>query len=204
MMPRNSAGVPIEPTDYNRSDGFSPGADDRAEGARASTRRRRSRGPARCRSPTSRARTTAAQPIVVINARTRQAPPDLGRARLERRHAGEHRAADPPGQELPRGRALHRRAAQAARRRRQAAATRRARSALYRDRVKTRLAAVRAPPLRTWRSIFCAAQAGGHRAPRPLPGVGLHRGERALAVAADAVDPRPRLRRARRHATCAT
>ena len=26
MMPANSAGVPIDPTDYNRQDGFSPGA----------------------------------------------------------------------------------------------------------------------------------------------------------------------------------
>ena len=25
MMPRNTAGVPIEPSDYNRADGFSPG-----------------------------------------------------------------------------------------------------------------------------------------------------------------------------------
>ena len=25
MMPRNVAGVPIEPSDYNHSDGFSPG-----------------------------------------------------------------------------------------------------------------------------------------------------------------------------------
>ena len=26
MMPANSSGVPIDPTDYNRQDGFSPGA----------------------------------------------------------------------------------------------------------------------------------------------------------------------------------
>jgi len=48
MMPANSGGVPIDPTDYNRQDGFSPG----------STRPRRSSGRARCRSPTSRGPTT--------------------------------------------------------------------------------------------------------------------------------------------------
>ena len=39
-MLRNKDGVPIDPTDINRADGFSPGSADADEGARVSTRRR--------------------------------------------------------------------------------------------------------------------------------------------------------------------
>ena len=70
MMPTNAAGTPIEPADYNWSDGFSPGAPivTKVPGPRHAGRLRQDRR--RCRSPTSRARSTADAPIVVINART--------------------------------------------------------------------------------------------------------------------------------------
>ena len=77
-----------------------------------STRRTPSRRPAPCRSPTSSAPTTRDQPIVVINADTRQRhliwseldanPTDPANVNLIIR----------PGGQLRRGRALHRRAAQ--------------------------------------------------------------------------------------------
>ena len=71
---------------------------------------------------------------------------------------------------------------------------------LYRDRIKTD-----SPAFEHRRAhmedIFRRLKARRDQARLALPGVGLHRGERALAVAADAVDPRPRLRRAGRHAT---
>ena len=89
--PRNKNGVPIEPADYNLSDGFSPGQTivvkvpglDTPEAlradrpvpvtdlARAYDRRAADRGHQRAHA---------------------QAPPDLGRARLERRHPRDHRA----------------------------------------------------------------------------------------------------------------
>ena len=59
-------------------------------------------------------------PVVVINARTLRRQliwAELDSGHLPRRH----RAAHPPGQELPRGRALHRRAEEAPRGRREAA-----------------------------------------------------------------------------------
>ena len=121
MMPRNTQGVPIEPSDYNRVDGFSPGREIVLKVPGLDT-------PAAFEQTgavpiTDLARTYARKPAGRDDQRAhRQAPADLGGARLERRLAREHRAADPPGEELPRGRPLHRRAAQAARRRRQAAA----------------------------------------------------------------------------------
>ena len=96
MMPRNAAGVPIEPADYNHSDGFSPGQTivvkvpglDTPEafartGAGAGHRPRPHLRPPGADRGDQRPDRTAA--------------PDLGRDRLEREHAGEHRVADPPG-----------------------------------------------------------------------------------------------------------
>ena len=98
MMPTNASGTPIEPSDYNWSDGFSPGAPIVTKVPGLDT-------------PAALARTGAVpvtdlarsfdskQPILVINARTLQPPADLGRAGLERLDPGQHRAPDPPGQE---------------------------------------------------------------------------------------------------------
>ena len=109
-MPRNKDGVPIDPTDMNRADGFSPGSmiivkvpglDNPAALARA----------------TCRGSPTCAQPAQALARRRLQrphgpAPPGLGRARLERDHGRCPHAADPARQELHGGRALRRRAAQ--------------------------------------------------------------------------------------------
>ena len=127
----------------------------------------------------------------------RPAPADLGRARLERQHAGEHRAADPPGANFREGE----RYIVALRKLRDATGARsRAERAfrLYRDRRQDRLAARSSAAARTWSASSGALRRAGDRAARPLPGLGLHRRERALAVAAAAVDPRPRVRRAGR------
>jgi hypothetical protein len=61
-MPKNLAGTPIEPADYNRNDGFSPGAAIHTK-IPASTTRRRSTAPASCPRPTwRRASTPASRP----------------------------------------------------------------------------------------------------------------------------------------------
>ena len=111
-MPKNKDGKPINPRDMNRADGFSPGSmlitkvpglDDRRGSGEARSCRR---------SATSRRSLAKRSPVVVINARTRQAPPGLGRDRLEPGEPGRPRADHPAGQELQGGRALHRGAAQ--------------------------------------------------------------------------------------------
>ena len=149
MMPANASGTPIEPADYNWSDGFSPGGaivtkvpglDTPAAFAQ------HRRGADHRRRPLVRPR-----PADPRDQRPHAAAPaDLGRARLERVDAGEHRAADPPGEELARGRALHRRPAQPARRRRRAAPSRAPPSALPRPDPDHSLR-LRARADRTWR-----------------------------------------------------
>ena len=144
----------------------------------ASTPRPPSPDAAPCRSPTWRAPMTGAQPIVVINARTGQPAADLGRARLERHLDGRDTALpDPPRQELPRGRALHRGAAEAARRRRQADRGRARVQALPR-RGQDRLEGLRDAARAHGVDLRLAPRAGIDRR-RPLSGVGLHGRERA-------------------------
>ena len=114
-MPRNVAGNPIDPTEWNRNDGFSPGQLDRHEGARARHAGGVRRRPARCRSPTSSAPTTATADRRASTRDTRQAAPDLVRARRQPGRPGGRQPDHPPGRELRRGRPLHRRAAEPAR-----------------------------------------------------------------------------------------
>ena len=83
-MPANGAGVRIAPSDYNYADGFSPGAPIVTKVPGLDT-------------PAALARTGVVPitdlartydrraPVVVINARTLQAPAHLGRARRQRR-----------------------------------------------------------------------------------------------------------------------
>ena len=93
----------------------------------------------------------------------------------------EHGAADPPGQELPRGRALHRRAAQPARRRRRAAPAERRVPRATATAIKTDSQRVRAAPAAHGAHLQ-AAQAGRRQARRALPRLGLHGGERARSL----------------------
>ena len=183
------------PADYNASDGFSPGQTivvkvpglDTPAGLRAHRR-----GPADRPGPDLR------PPISPSSSSTpgrgaRQL--DLGRARLERRHAREHRAAHPPGRQLARGPPLRRRAARPARRRRAPAAAGPAFRG-YRDRLQDPLAALEARRRHMERSSARCAGPGIER-DDALPGLGLHRRQRSARSPADAVDPRPRVRRAR-------
>ena len=127
----------------------------------------------------------------------RQAPPDLGRARLERQEARRPRADHPPGAQPRRGRALHRRPAEPSKRTRQG------------DRGRTRLphlsrshshrgAPDRAAPPQV-RADLQDAEEGRREARKPLPGVGLHGGERAQPRGPHAPHPRRRLRNAGGH-----
>ena len=68
---------------------------------------------------------------------------------------------------------------------------------LYRDGVKTDSAAFERRRAAHGVDLPLAAPGGGQAA-RSLPGLGLHGGQRAVAVAASALDPRPRVRGARR------
>ena len=72
-MPRNRAGKPIDPTDWNRNDGFSPGRADRDPRARPGQARRRSTGHGAVPIDDMRRAFDKKQPVVVINARTRSA-----------------------------------------------------------------------------------------------------------------------------------
>ena len=110
-MPRNKDGKPIDPRDMNRADGFSPGSMLITKVRGLDTPRRR----AALEAPADRR--PAPQPRQALAGRGdqrahRQAPPGLGRDRLEPGRPARPRPDHPPGQELHRGRALHRRAAQ--------------------------------------------------------------------------------------------
>ena len=137
-----------------------------------------------CRSPTSLARSTrSSRSSSSTRARCSR---QLIWAELDSNAstAGQHRAPDPPGQEPARGRALHRRPAQPARGRRDAAPAEHGLPPLPRPH-QDRLAGLRAAPAAHGADLQ-AARAGGHRAQRPLRGLGLHRRERAHAVLPDA------------------
>ena len=104
-MPRNIAGKPIDPTDYNRNDGFSPGTliVTRVPGLDTEAAFTRSgivpiTDPARSFDP--------AQPVVLIDARTGARQLDLGRARvpgLHRQGTRRRNARHPPCAQPRRG-----------------------------------------------------------------------------------------------------
>ena len=116
-MPRNIAGKPIDPTDQNRADGFSPGSMivTKIAGLDTDAQLDALGAPHICNPDAS---LLAGSPVVVIDAEHRAAADGLGRARplarRARRHAGRPDADHPPVEELPRGPPLHRRAAAAA------------------------------------------------------------------------------------------
>ena len=191
-MPRNVAGVPIRPDEYNRNDGFSPGSPihtfvpgldfarsglvpDHRHGARV---RRRPAGRRDRR-------------------RHRRAAADLGGDGRQREVRRRPQPLHPPGPQLGGGPPLHRRPALPARR---AGPRARGPAGLPRlPRQGPRHAPPGRPAPRAHGRAVQDAQQGGHQAQGPLPGVGLHRRLRAAHLRADARHPRRRLRPARRH-----
>ncbi|CAA9529651.1 MAG: hypothetical protein AVDCRST_MAG85-3556, partial [uncultured Solirubrobacteraceae bacterium] len=121
-----------------------------------------------------------------------QAPPRLGRDRLEPRGPRRPHPDRPPGQELRRGRALHRRAAQPARGRRRPDPRQRRLRLVPRRHGQGRPGRGHGPGPRP-------ARQGGRPAQGPLPRLGLHDRQRRVDDRPHAVDPRPRVRRPRRH-----
>ena len=189
MMPRNDAGKADRAADYNRSDGFSPGQTIVTHGAGA-----RPRGAAEpCPSTTSRQGLRAARADRRDRRQDRQAPADLGRARLAGQGPARRALLDPSRAELARGPALHRGAAQP----RDKRGTRAAGPPAL-PRLSRRLRGPRQAGRATSRTSSAALAQGGHPPREPLPGLGLHRRRRRLAQQPHAVDPQPRLRRARR------
>ena len=173
LMPRNKDGVPIDPTDMNRADGFSPGSMiiARIPGLDNAEALRRSHLPLAAQ---PRREPRQELPGRGLQRAHRQAPSRLGRARLQRDHRRQPRPDHPPGEELQRGRALRRGAAQPRGPQRQANHA-------------------QGPWLRS-----VAAQ-GARQAARPLPGLVVHRRERAQPRGPHAAYPRRRLQGPRRH-----
>ena len=174
-MPRNVAGKPIDPTDWNRADGFSPGSLIVTKVPGIDTPRR-SRRPTRSRSPTSARYTAKDAPVVVIDTTHRQALAWSGRSSTSNGRADPRgpRAAHPPGEELPRGPPLRRRAARHARPRRQGhpgAATASPPSA-------TASADRRRAPRALRGRSSATLRAAGIERDVALPGLGLHRRQR--------------------------
>jgi hypothetical protein len=185
MMPRNRAGRPVRAADYNRSDGFSPGQIVVTRVPRLDLRR------SGAVPVTDMARSFARDaPIVVIDARSgrRQliwAEPDSQATRPSERALLVH-----PGANWREGR-------------RYIVALRDLKDARGRTLQPGR--AFRRFPRRQGERAGTALRVdlphpreGGDPAPRPLPRLGLHRGEPPVARGADALRPRPRLRGARR------
>ena len=160
-MPRNRAGKPIDPTDMNRADGFSPGKPiiTRVPGLDG-TRRSSARAP--FPSPTWRATPTATSRSS-SSTRPPAAPSRLVGDRQHGDQRGERQPDHPPRGQLPRGPPLHRRPAQPAPRRRPidpAAVGFR----VYRDRLEHRPAGRRGAPRATWRRCSRRSRAPGSTA----------------------------------------
>ena len=194
-VPTNAGGVPIAPSDYSYSDGFSPGAiivtkvpgPRHARGLRA----------AGAVPITDLARTyDRYAPVVVINARTLRR--QLIWAELDSQATSPASTAllIHPAKNLREGE-------------RYIVALRRLRDAdgkllepspafkLYRDRIWTHSRSFEARR-RHMESIFKSLAQGRHRPPRPLPRVGLHGRELEEPLGPAAGDPRRRLRPAGR------
>ena len=152
------------------------------------------RRPTPCRSTTSAATREPDAADRRDRRRHRQALADLGRDRLQRDEPGEHRAADPPGEQLRLRAPLHRRAAQPEDGRRPDDPGARGLPLLPRR-----------AALRLERAINAAARSASRRSSRrlrkagikrhePLPGLGLHGRQRREHRRADAAHARRRLR----------
>ena len=186
MMPRNKDGRPVRAADYNRSDGFSPGQMIVTRVPRLDLRR------SRAVPVNDMAEAFAERADRGHRRENRQAPADLGGARLAGDESAQACPARASRRQLARGSALHRRAPQPQGPARPRAAPRR--------RLPPPAGRRRARRAHVATSGSSASLArGGSSARRALPRLGLHRRERALTVRAPAVDTRPGLRGARRH-----
>ena len=137
----------------------------------------------------------AGAPIVLVNADDARAPPDLGRARLQRDQRADRALIIHPGRQPRRGHALHRRAAQHEGRRSGAIIPPSADFLAYRDNTPTGDSGQGGAPGRTWRDLHDARRRR-RRAQRPLSRLGLHRRERAQPHRAPALHARRRASRA--------
>jgi hypothetical protein len=195
-LPSNAVGQPVDPTEWNRNDGFSPGSpvltfvpeldlhvtwgsqdeptslpDIAPNEPGYFDYRDHIAAPGRYLRPDA--------PIVILDAGTR--------------HTGRGAAADPaPRRELRGGAPLHRGAAESEARGRQ------------RDRAERELPRLserrrRRRALRPHGVALRDARGGGHRSRRTLSGLGLHGGERAQPERAVAPHSRRRLRDPGRH-----
>ena len=188
-MPRNIAGNPIRPDEWNRNDGFSPGQKivtkvpglDTPAGLRQDRRGADHRHRAHLRpGPADRRAST--------------------RTRGERHLIWSELDANPanpadvnliirPAVNFDEGAPLHRRPAQPQGRERRRRSRHSSRSA------STATGAARTTPpsrraARTWRASSRTLRQAGHRAQRPLPRLGLHRRERAQPLRARALSIR--------------
>ena len=195
-MPANGAGTPIAPGPYNLNDGFSPGQSIVLKVPGLDT-------------PAALAQTDPVQlnhlgryaepdaPVVVDRRGHRRALADLGRARLQRREPGRHRADDQPGGQLRRRASLHRRPA------RPEDAGRLGDIGAARLPLLPRRAAQRLGGDQRAAAALRVDLRGLARcrdpALEPLPRVGLHGRQRREHRRADAAHPRRRLRDPRRH-----
>ena len=195
-MPKNKSGVGIDPADYNRNDGFSPGQPIVVHIPGMDSQKAFNK----CGIvPVDNIRKYAdpAQPVVVIDAATGARNPIF--AEMDA-HATEELgppADHPPEQQLRRGPPLHRRAAQPEERQGQE------------DPAFQRVQGLSRPPAHAPAAGREAAQAHGvavqdpaqgrHPAQEADPRLGLHRGERAQPCGARAGGEERRLRRPRRH-----
>ena len=176
-MPANKDGVRIDPREWNRADGFSPGPADHGPGARP-------RQPARVRAQRARAdhrHRAEPRPAPAGRADRRadgQAAAVLGGARRVRPVGRGARAADPAGAEPARGAPLRRRAAQLRTAGGRAIAPTFAFRAL-RDRRMTRLEVDRAAAAGDAADLP-RAPAGRRGAREPGARLGLHGGEPPL------------------------
>ena len=188
-------GVRIDPRDWNRADGFSPGQQITVRIPGLDTQRAFDR--------------TGLAPITDIGQSLAQAPPGRADRRADRqapavlggaRQLGagrEARAADPAGAQPPRGPPLRRRAARSCK-----TACGRAIAPTFgfralRDRRATGSKAINAPARLDAQGLPPAA-ARRRRAREPRPRLGLHGRQPALDDRADAAHARPGLRGARR------
>ena len=209
-MPRNRAGVPINTSDYSRNDGFSPGSLIITKVPGLTSQRAFNRTGAVPITDIARYEDPS-QPIVVIDAETGERHPIFSEidsnpidAPDDEATNPQRRQPDPEDVNL-----LIRPAANLKEGHRYIVALRDMRDAggkliparrgfeLYRDDIPTDERCDREPP-QALRADLPQARQVRDRARQPLPRLGLHRRQRAQPLRAGALDPRRRLRPARR------
>ena len=118
-MPRNIAGNPIRPEEWNRNDGFSPGQKIVDEGARPGDTQARSRSTGAVPITDIERTYDPDQAVVVLNADTRKRHLIWSELDANPADPANVQPDHPPGSQLRGGRPLHRRAAEPARSERQ-------------------------------------------------------------------------------------